>query len=155
MKQTCTKVAQLADPNSPIPEDHIRFVCLSDTHSRVEDIPLDFVPPGDVLLHSGDFTMIGLPKAIEKFNDYLGKLPHKVKVIIAGNHDLTFDDDMVANDRHHLEMFGLKENNFEKYLQEKNIKSVKELMTNCLYLEDAMVELYGIKIYGSPWLVSN
>jgi hypothetical protein len=32
-----------------------RFVCLSDTHSRAFD-----VPPGDVLLHSGDLTSTGV-----------------------------------------------------------------------------------------------
>ena len=28
---------------------------------------------------------------------------------------------------------------------------VKRLLTNCVYLEDSWIELYGYKIYGSPW----
>ncbi len=27
----------------------------------------------------------------------------------------------------------------------------KSSLTNCIYLEDSGVEIYGIKIYGSPW----
>ena len=26
----------------------------------------------------------------------------------------------------------------------------RDLVTNCIYLEESMVELFGIKIYGSP-----
>ena len=30
---------------------------------------------------------------------FTGSLPYPVKVVIAGNHDLTFDDDLVRADR--------------------------------------------------------
>lgn len=148
-QQQVVQKIKLGDPESPIPEGHIRFVCLSDTHSRIENTSF-YVPPGDVLIHAGDFTMIGLPQAIEAFNTYLGKLPHKVKVVIAGNHDLTFDQEMVRTDRDHLAMFGVEED-FEEFMAKKNITAVKELLTNCIYLEDASVSIHGIKIYGSPW----
>lgn len=39
-------------------------------------------------------------------------------------------------------------------LREFGVETVQELMSNCTYLEDSGVELYGIKIYGSPWFVS-
>lgn len=48
-----------------VPEGHIRFVCLSDTHTF--DECFQNVPDGDVLLHSGDFTNVGSTKEIEKF----------------------------------------------------------------------------------------
>lgn len=59
----------------PILEDKLRFVCLSDTHSKLK--PKDeksdyFIPPGDILLHAGDFTMKGGALEIETFNEYLG-----------------------------------------------------------------------------------
>ena len=62
----------------------------------------------------------------------LGSLPFKYKVVIAGNHDLCFDPNVV---------------------QGKNGKSdaMKALLTNCIYLEDSSVTIYGIKIYGSPY----
>ena len=60
------------DPTTPVRDDHVRFVCLSDMHSAIETLQ-DFVPEGDVILHAGDFTQIGLPSAIQKFDQYLGK----------------------------------------------------------------------------------
>jgi len=30
-------------------------------------------------------------------------------------------------------------------------KDPRNCLKNCTYLEDSMVELYGIKIYGTPW----
>lgn len=32
-----------------------------------------------------------------------------------------------------------------------NTGNVRQYLTNCVYLEDAAFEVYGIKIYGSPW----
>ncbi|XP_033733429.1 metallophosphoesterase MPPED2-like isoform X2 [Pecten maximus] len=150
-EQKVIKKHLVEDAESAIPEGHLRFVCISDTHSKIENGVFQ-VPSGDVLIHAGDFTMIGLPKDIDKFNKYLGTLPHKVKIVIAGNHDLTFDQDMVKSNREELTtMFGVTEENFEAYMTEKKLTEVKELMTNCIYLEDASVNIYGIKIYGSPW----
>ncbi|XP_060075974.1 metallophosphoesterase MPPED2-like [Ylistrum balloti] len=139
------------DPESPVPDGHLRFVCISDTHSRIEYGGFQ-VPAGDVLIHAGDFTMIGLPKDIDKFNKFLGTLPHKVKIVIAGNHDLTFDKDMVEKSREQLTtMFGVTEENFEAYMTKNKLSEVKELLTECVYLEDESVNIHGIKIYGSPW----
>ncbi len=56
--------------DSPKPSGHTRFVCVSDTHSRTDGIQM---PYGDVLLHTGDFTELGLPSEVKKFNDWLGK----------------------------------------------------------------------------------
>ncbi|XP_064594814.1 metallophosphoesterase MPPED2-like [Liolophura sinensis] len=150
VKQSISKVTPL-DPDTPVQIDKVRFVCISDTHARVERLQ-DFIPEGDVLLHAGDITNVGLPFEIEKFNEFLGKLPHKHKIVIAGNHDLTFDDDMVKTKRHDLEMrFNIRKEKFEDYLNERGIASVKSLLTNCTYLEDSMAEVYGIRIYGAPW----
>lgn len=56
-------------------EEWTRFVCVSDTHSRSFD-----VPDGDVLLHSGDLTNMGLISDFEKTMNWLYGLPHKVKM---------------------------------------------------------------------------
>ncbi|BFZ06234.1 hypothetical protein BsWGS_09273 [Bradybaena similaris] len=149
--QCVTKVTPL-DPDSPVSADKIRFVCLSDTHSTVEKLD-NFVPPGDVLLHAGDFTMLGFPRKIQEFNDFLGSLPHKVKVVIAGNHELTLDDEMVQNKRSELDsrFYDFNAHNFEDYLEKAKVSSSRELLTNCIYLLDSYVKVCGIKIYGSPW----
>jgi hypothetical protein len=52
-----------------------RFVCISDTHSRVFS-----VPDGDVLLHSGDLSSWGHPEQLEVTLAWLRKLPHSQKV---------------------------------------------------------------------------
>lgn len=56
--------------DTPKPAGHTRFVCISDTHSRTDGIQM---PYGDILLHTGDFTELGLPSEVKKFNDWLGK----------------------------------------------------------------------------------
>lgn len=134
-------------PSTPISEDKIRFVCISDTHGKIEGSKLH-MPPGDVLLHAGDFTQKGHMKEIEKFNSYLGALPYKVKVVIAGNHDLTFDDNITEAS---LRTFGVQKSIVESYLSERGLKSVKQMLTSAIYLEDSLVTVCGINIYGAPW----
>lgn len=134
-------------PSTPIAEDEIRFVCISDTHGKIEGSKLH-MPPGDVLLHAGDFTQKGHMNEIQKFNSYLGALPYKVKVVIAGNHDLTFDDNITEAS---LRTFGVQKSTVESYLSERGLKSVKQMLTSAIYLEDSLVTVCGIKIYGAPW----
>ncbi|KAI0748412.1 Metallo-dependent phosphatase [Daedaleopsis nitida] len=63
-----------------------RFVCISDTHSHIFA-----VPPGDVLLHSGDLSMNGALDKLQVTLDWLKTLPHPAKFIMAGNHDRSLD----------------------------------------------------------------
>ena len=61
--------------HTPIFPHCIRFVCISDTHSKLkpdDPIPTFHIPPGDILLHAGDFTMKGGMSEIERFNAFLG-----------------------------------------------------------------------------------
>ncbi|XP_039618121.1 EF-hand calcium-binding domain-containing protein 6-like [Polypterus senegalus] len=62
----------MVDPlphDAPKPPGYTRFVCISDTHSRTDTIQM---PYGDVFIHAGDFTELGLPSEVKKFNDWLG-----------------------------------------------------------------------------------
>ena len=77
VRQPC-KVVQPLPWDTPKPEGHTRFVCVSDTHSKTENLE---VPPGDVLLHAGDFSQIGMKKEIEEFVSFLKGLPHEHKVL--------------------------------------------------------------------------
>lgn len=54
-----------------------RFVCISDTHSKE-----CFVPPGDILLHSGDLSSWGYPDQLEKTLEWLESLPHPAKMYV-------------------------------------------------------------------------
>ena len=69
-------------------EGFLRFVCLSDTHDKASSLT---VPNGDILLHSGDFSRAGQERDVIRFNKFLSSQPHRHKVVIAGNHDLSFD----------------------------------------------------------------
>jgi len=99
----------------------VRIVCISDTHGQHAKLS---VPAGDVLIHAGDFMAFGdTPKEIVDFNHWLGKQPHRFKVVIAGNHDLMF---------------------------ERHPGAAKELLSNAIYLENSGTELLGLKFWGSP-----
>jgi len=54
-------------------------VCISDTHGLTDNLKL---PEGDVLIHAGDFTNVGSPDDVEKFNDYLKKQDFKYKSLL-------------------------------------------------------------------------
>ncbi|KAG8167166.1 hypothetical protein KVR01_002855 [Diaporthe batatas] len=67
----------------PSEKPPIRVVCLSDTHDQI----VRDVPDGDLLIHAGDLTNSGSAKDIQKQVDWLASLPHRHKIVIAGNHD--------------------------------------------------------------------
>src|SRR5512135_2235582 len=99
----------------------MRVVCLSDTHNRHEAL---LVPDGDLLLHAGDATMRGTESEIAAFDEWLGSLPHRDKVVVAGNHDFLFQTEPAA---------------------------ARRLLRNAVYLEDSGVTISGVTIWGSPW----
>lgn len=139
-------VGKINDPNRdaipPKAEGAIRFVCLSDTHSHHTDL-IPHLPDGDVLLHAGDFSNVGHESEIISFNDFLGKVQYKHKVVIAGNHDVPFHPD------YYDATFA---NRWRMYHKQKlDSEKMKGLLTNCIYLEDDEVTVEGIRIYGSPW----
>ncbi len=67
--------------------------------------------------------MMGRSKEVQAFNELLGRLPHKHKVAIAGNHELTFD---------------LRHRSANGY------EHPKRHLTNCHYLEDDSVEVNSL-----------
>merc|ERR1711977_505540 len=62
----------------------VQFVLISDTHGHHRKLSL---PPGDVLIHAGDFTAYGKAADAEDFNAWLGEQPHKHKFVVLGNHE--------------------------------------------------------------------
>jgi calcineurin-like phosphoesterase family protein len=64
----------------------VKLVCISDTHTNI--LP---VAHGDVLIHAGDLANKGNVEEIQKQLDWIASLPHKEKIVIAGNHDSYFD----------------------------------------------------------------
>lgn len=153
-------------PKTDVASNKARIVCMSDTHSLTTHLKFD-VPPGDIFVHAGDFTRCGRLKEVKEFNNWLGRLPHKYKVVIAGNHELSFDSSFThpfettelsadnERTRHtgvslidNIPDLGIPRDNLSEAVHTFNIK---EQLTNCIYLEDSMIEIYGLKIYGTPW----
>jgi hypothetical protein len=66
----------------------VRFLVLSDTHGN--DLPA-LLPECDVLLHCGDITEDGSPESIEKALQVLGNIKAELKLMIAGNHEISMD----------------------------------------------------------------
>jgi len=98
----------------------MKIICISDTHNLQKDLK---IPDGDILIHAGDMTCVGGIDEIKEFNQWLGTLPHRHKIVIAGNHDL------------YLELVPSSTNLF---------------ITNAIYLNDSGIEIEGLKIWGSP-----
>ncbi|KAH8717079.1 ser/Thr protein phosphatase family protein-like protein [Phaeosphaeriaceae sp. PMI808] len=77
-----------------------RFLIISDTHSaspeqNIANNNVAFRPPlpkADVLLHCGDLTIIGHLREYEKTLDMLQHIDADLKLVIAGNHDISLDE---------------------------------------------------------------
>ena len=80
-----------------------------------------------------------------------GELPHPHKIVIAGNHDLIFDPDYVATVCAAPCYRDMRPKVVQQYLSKRNLTKPHELLSNCTYLQDASLTIYGINIYGSPW----
>jgi Icc-related predicted phosphoesterase len=98
----------------------VTIVMVSDTHELHRELD---VPQGDLLIHAGDFTMFSRSAAaILDFNDWLGELPHRFKVVVPGNHEF-----FLVSDR-----------------------SKQSLISNATLLINENVEMLGLTIWGSP-----
>lgn len=128
----------LRKPNEPKAPNTVRFVCISDTHNLTDQL---FIPPGDVLLHAGDFSMIGSPDQVQHFDTFMANQPHPVKVVIAGNHEITFDIDQYQGIKTRFPL----QNVPDPWM-------AKGLLRHCNYLEDSQIHVFGYTIYGSPWM---
>ncbi|OQO11793.1 hypothetical protein B0A48_03520 [Cryoendolithus antarcticus] len=81
---------------------HTSFLIISDTHNfeaatAEEGCPLaQKMPRVDVLLHCGDLTQVGGLSAYKKALKLLASIDAELKLVIAGNHDLSLDGEYWA-----------------------------------------------------------
>ena len=106
----------------------MKIVCISDTHENHLNLK---VPDGDILIHAGDvcfshgqWTEIEKTHYLVDFNKWLGKLPHKHKIVIGGNHDFLF---------------------------EQIPELPKTILTNAHYLHNESIKIDDFNIFGSPY----
>ena len=117
-----------------------RITCISDTHTRHGLIPMEDLPGGDLLIHSGDIMNSGYSKNdIWDFCHWFQSLKqYEDKVFIAGNHDRMFENHP-EDVKGWLDKFPLI-----NYLQDEQLT---------LYFDGANGDFPedNIRIYGSPW----
>lgn len=63
----------------------MKVLVMSDTHGM--HCRMGKLPDADLLIHAGDFSMIGTKEEAIDFLEWFTVLPHKHKVFICGNHD--------------------------------------------------------------------
>lgn len=99
----------------------MKIVAIADLQGQGPNIEPTLIPNGDLLLIAGDLTSWGSIEELKECNKWLGLLRHKYKVIIGGNHDRSLEEGIG-----------------------------KQVFTNAIYLENELVDIEGVKIWGSP-----
>lgn len=110
---------------------------ISDLHNKHKKVT---VPTCDILICSGDISGMGNRSEVEPFFKWFKQQTQATyKVLIAGNHDITFDP----------------KKNIDGCKPEWLIEAMYDLyMRGCpnnYYLENESVDIMGIKIWGSPY----
>lgn len=125
----------------------MRITHISDTHNKHNKV---ITPGGDILIHSGDISSIGRKHEVEDFIKWFSKQPYRFKIFIAGNHDLTFDSEVLFRDKSvHFD----RKQYFELPVEGKPdwlVDAISELDDDVFYLENSSIDIEGIKIWGSP-----
>lgn len=99
----------------------MRIVAVADTHLFTDDLT---VPDGDMFIHAGDMCRGGTLDELAEAVAWIAALPHRHKVIVAGNHDWAFAREPAA---------------------------ARAMVSTFTYLEDSEAVIDGLRIYGAPW----
>lgn len=102
----------------------MKILHLSDTHKRHR--ALDNLPDADVVVHSGDFCMVGTEAEAIDFMNWFCDLPYAHKIFICGNHDDC--------------LYGAEINGLDP---------------NVHYLCNSGVKINGVKFYGVPMFMED
>ena len=105
----------------------MRILHVSDSHTYHEQLE---IPSGiDMIIHSGDCSNNINPyfneNEVRQFIEWYKEVPVKYKIYVAGNHDTSIEKRLVT----------------KKDFEEAGI----------IYLEDDVVEIEGLYIYGNPY----
>jgi calcineurin-like phosphoesterase family protein len=116
----------------------IGVVCIADTHNL-----RPILPPGDLLLHAGDLTEWGTFDEVQAELTWLSSQPHEHKIVIAGNHDLLFDEEFLTKYPERRDARGRTRHDLDfgtvTYLQDESITL------------SFAAQKRELNVYGSPW----
>lgn len=99
----------------------MKIACISDTHNQYHVLD-NILPDADMIIHAGDLVRHGTVAEIQDFIDWYSKLNYKYKIFVGGNHDGALE----------------------------TLREQIHIPNNLIYLENTMVEIERIKIWGSP-----
>lgn len=150
-REAASKLRAIHRPKakSSRPSNPLRVVCISDTHNT-----RPILPPGDLLIHAGDLTENGSFEEVQAELNWLSDQPHTYKVLIAGNHDVLFDEAFLAKypERRYGQI---------KTKLDLDWGSVIYLEDSCVTLDFPSVKSIGdvspssqprrLTVFGSPW----
>lgn len=111
----------------------MKIVALSDTHGKHQQVKFEEKHlNADMFVYAGDFTLNIDPnplsdeikKKTQIFLNWMSRQPQKYKILIGGNHD---------------------------FFAERKFAEFKTMLpSNIIYLNNEVVEIEGLKIFGSP-----
>jgi predicted phosphohydrolase len=99
----------------------MRIVAVADTHLFHDEL---VIPDGDLFIHAGDLCRGGDLDELRIAARWIRSLPHRYKLVVAGNHDWAFARDRVL---------------------------ALDALGEIAYLEDSEATLGGLRFFGSPW----
>lgn len=107
----------------------MKILHISDTHTFHGQYPDDKLKDVDMIIHSGDCSNPRDPykneQEVRNFITWYSSLPIKYKIYVAGNHDVSIE---------------------QGFITEENFRTA-----GIIYLEDDLIEIEGLKIYGTPY----
>ncbi|CAE7434951.1 MPPED1 [Symbiodinium natans] len=137
-KQNCGE----EQPPPPGGQCEVTILHISDTHNLHRAMSQAYpMPTADIMLHTGDISDHGEDWEIGDFNEWIGEIKHKYKYgvyFVSGNHDWMSVVGRVAGWQ-----MAPEASLDPHYLQSK--------VPNARLLHHEVVEVAGLKIYGSDW----
>ena len=130
-----------------------RITHISDTHNKHNQLN-GLLPGGDLLIHSGDITSLGRKDEVERFVKWFNGIDNYTnKVFIAGNHDLSFESEVLY--RKKAQYFD-GTTDWDLPAVEGKPQWLIDLLDvglagGVFYLENSSIDIEGIKIWGSPY----
>ncbi|KAF1823557.1 Metallo-dependent phosphatase [Dissoconium aciculare CBS 342.82] len=125
----------------------VRIVCISDTHNAAPGQGYT-LPKGDILIHAGDLTNQGSHTEMKKAVQWLTEVDFEVKIVVAGNHDLSLDREYTLK---HKEGWSV---------MPQDVADIRESLTSessIVYLQhvrkDVLIPSKGVtlRVFGSPY----
>lgn len=123
--------------NSVSSKGTLKICHISDLHNRHSKVA---IPECDLLICSGDISGMGYRSEVESFFKWFNRQHQATyKVLVAGNHDITFDPKKNLDG---CKPEWLIETMYNLYMRDS---------PNNFYLENDSCEIMGLKIWGSPY----